>query len=610
MDRRSILFMVLMTVTFLALNHFLFPPLDPSSRDEKVEMLVHNTQTDPFKDRSKSILSEVNGERVARDVEEFYVIQNEYQQLVVSNVRGGIAEINLSFKEGDERDAFVRKTREDYILESDYPDQNRFPLSAYRTYDRCCEKGKSGGYYPLLRRGIPSKYYALSTLNEEDDSPSYYRLTRLEKNCIELEGFVDQARIIKRYSFPENVETTPYIFNVTISIEGEAKGLSLTTGIPEANSHRGDSSTHFLNYRIIRNQKGVLERLSLPKSSMTISSICPDWVVNSNGFFGIIMDPQTDMSPGFTACQVSGEAVPSRLALLGVKDHHAADFPGYEMKIPFRNGGGTYHFRLFAGPLCTEVLEKVDSTYQTDYASTKSFYGWFSFISEPFAKFLFFLMRIFYRIVHSWGITIILLTLALRLMLYPLNAWSIKSTLKMQQLAPQLAKIQEKYKKDPKKVQLEMMNLYREKGVNPLGGCLPLLIQMPFLIGMFDLLKSTFELRGASFIPGWIDDLAAPDVLFSWGTPIWFFGNSLHLLPLILGGVMYFQQKMSALRSRNPKMVTDQQKQQQMMGNMMTIVFTLLFYNFPSGLNIYWLSSMLLGILQQWWMSKKFKVRT
>ena len=125
---------------------------------------------------------------------------------------------------------------------------------------------------------------------------------------------------------------------------------------------------------------------------------------------------------------------------------------------------------------------------------------------------------------------------------------------------------------------------------------------MPFLIGMFDLLKSTFGLRGASFIPGWINNLAAPDVLFSWNYPIFFIGNSFHLLPIILGGIMFVQQKVMT-KMKGGEM-TDQQKQQQSMGTIMTIGFTFLFYHFPSGLNIYWISSSLLGIIQQWYTNK------
>ena len=170
-------------------------------------------------------------------------------------------------------------------------------------------------------------------------------------------------------------------------------------------------------------------------------------------------------------------------------------------------------------------------------------HGWFTFISEPFSKFLFILMNLFHNLTGSWALSIFLLTVSLRLMLYPLNTWSTKSMTRMQQIAPEAAAIQEKYKQDPKKAQVEIMNLYRERGVNPASGCLPMLIQMPFLIGMFDLLKSSFALRGAPFIPGWIDDLTAPDVLFSWHKPIFFIGTEFHLLPFLLGAVMFFQTK-------------------------------------------------------------------
>jgi len=177
--------------------------------------------------------------------------------------------------------------------------------------------------------------------------------------------------------------------------------------------------------------------------------------------------------------------------------------------------------------------------------------------------------------------------------------------LRTQQIMPKVQAIQNKYKSDPKKAQLEVLNFYRDQGINPLsgltGGCFPLLIQMPFLIGMFDLLKSSFQLRGAVFVPGWINDLAAPDVLFSWSTPIPLVGNEFHLLPIILGMIMFFQPRLMSPLPKDKNEWSEQQRQQRTMGNMMAVVFTWLFYSFPSGLNLYWASSMLLGMVQQWW---------
>jgi YidC/Oxa1 family membrane protein insertase len=214
-------------------------------------------------------------------------------------------------------------------------------------------------------------------------------------------------------------------------------------------------------------------------------------------------------------------------------------------------------------------------------------------------------MQLFYAATHSWAASIILLTIALKAMMYPLNNWSLRSTIKMQELAPKIKAVQEKHKKDPKKSQMEVMNLYRSAGINPLTGCFPVLLQMPFLIGMFYLLKSSFPLRGAIFIPGWIDDLSTPDILFSWGQPIWFIGNEFHLLPILMGLTMYFQQKLTSKLPKDSSKYTDSQKQQKMMGNLMPILFTVMFYNFPSGLNIYFMLSTLLGIAQQLWVAKQ-----
>ncbi len=331
----------------------------------------------------------------------------------------------------------------------------------------------------------------------------------------------------------------------------------------------------------------------------------------------MILDPLSESDGGYRAQHIAGTVVPSRLVEIGqeYKRFEAEAMPGYMLMLPLKSSGGSMRFRVFAGPFADGVLKTVDKVYSNpatgynpDYIACQSFHGWFAFISEPFAKFLFVLMNFFHAVTGSWALSIVLLTVALRVMLYPLNAWSTKSMVRMQQIAPEVTAIQERHKKDPKKAQLEIMNLYREKGVNPVSGCFPLLIQMPFLIGMFDLLKSTFELRGASFIPGWIDNLTSPDVLFSWSRPLPLIGNQFHLLPVLLGIVMLLQQRFMSTAPTDPALMTEQQRQQKFMGNIMAVVFAVMFYSFPSGLNIYWLSSMLLGILQQWWTARSLKI--
>ena len=618
MNKRSFLFVLILTVGFFFLNQWLFPPKNPSIIE------TQKVHVEPVIEERSTATNIFNQQQ-----QQFFVLENAYQQLVFSNIGGAISEINLTLHSKKNSQTPVRPIAFDRIIEKDFPQNSHFPSFPYFASDeinREKTQPATGGYYPLIRRtlfntqGVPisfvePKFYALNIVSSSDASLATqpYHLKKLEKDLIEFELVQPNRKITKVFSFSKDPNLSPYCIEVMIKVDGDTRGLWLTTGVPEVELISGNAAPT-LKYRMLRgSQKAQIEQLSLPKNG-TMNAIPADWICNSNGFLGLILDPLTVEGSSFRAQMIPGMQIPTRLSLINpeYQPYPPEKYPGYEMQIPLHEQ--TSHFRLYAGPFEDDLLNKVDQTYANPaqgynpgYIGALSFHGWFTFISEPFAKFLFLVMKFFYRMTSSWGISIILLTLVLRIMLYPLNAWSINSSLKMSQIAPQVTAIQEKYKKDPKRAQMEVMSLYREKGVNPLMGCFPLLIQLPFLIGMFDLLKSTFELRGASFIPGWIDNLTAPDVLFSWGYPIPFFGSSFHLLPVLLGFIMWVQQRFTSMNTKSTAPLTDQQKQQKMMGNIMTVVFTVMFYHFPSGLNLYWLSSMGLGILQQWFMMRKMK---
>lgn len=595
--------------------------------DTKAKNLIPMTDVKSF---AKLTTFRIDSHPTAAPSEEkFYVLQNEYMQIVLSNWGGSIAEVNLPFKKNSP-ESVVLPINFDKIIDKDFPSNARFPSSPYyfaTEGGQTLKEPTVGGYYPLLRRGIekgadypsftvPPQFYAFNVVSDDPDtSQVFYEMTQFDSKSIEFTATFQNRRIVKKFSLPKDGEIAPYCLYATVKVDGDSRGLWVTSGIPEVELISG-SPAPIIKYSTVKDQKLVVEKLSLPKESVTMSSFQPDWIANSNGYFAIIMDPLSEIAPGIQANAVPGKLDPSRIVMIDSEyDLYPVNkYPGYEVHLPLRKTSQPLDFRLFMGPQEHEVLKQVDATftnqvtgYNPQYTKTQSFHGWFSFISEPFAKFLFLIMNFFYQLTHSWGFSIILLTLVLRIMMYPLNAWSIKSNLKLQALGPEVQKLQAKYKKDPKRVQIETMQLYKQNKANPLGGCLPLVIQMPFLIGMFDLLKSTFSLRGASFIPGWITNLTAPDVLFSWSYPIPFVGNEFHLLPILLGVVMFFQQRLMTAKNKGP--MTDQQKQQQKMGSMMTIVFTVLFYKFPSGLNIYWLSSMLLQILQQWYASKRSKMK-
>ena len=188
---------------------------------------------------------------------------------------------------------------------------------------------------------------------------------------------------------------------------------------------------------------------------------------------------------------------------------------------------------------------------------------------------------------YNYGVAIILLTFLIRIIFWPLNHKSMVSTRHMQEIQPLIAAVKEKYKGDAQKQQQEMMALYKEHKINPMGGCLPMLVQIPVFFALFVVLRGAIELRFSSFL--WISDLSTQENLFKNVLPI-----GLNVLPLFMGVTMWLQQKMTP--------TSDPQQQKMMM--MMPVIFTFMFYSFPSGLSLYWSVNQVMMIVQLAWMKK------
>ena len=249
----------------------------------------------------------------------------------------------------------------------------------------------------------------------------------------------------------------------------------------------------------------------------------------------------------------------------------------------------TYKYRLFIGPKITQELKKVGN----DLDKLVNF-GWFDFIAKPCV----WLMNLFYSVIPNYGVAIIILTMLVKLILWPLGTKSYKSMSEMKRLQPLMKDIREKYKNDKKKMNEEVMGLYRTYKINPLGGCLPMVVQLPVFFALYRMLYEAIELRHAPFFL-WIDDLSAPDRLFRFGFSIPFMEPpyGIPVLTLIMGATMLLQQKMS------PPMGDAAQAKMMMF---MPLVFTVIFINFSSGLVLYWLINNVLSIAQQYYTQKKF----
>jgi len=208
------------------------------------------------------------------------------------------------------------------------------------------------------------------------------------------------------------------------------------------------------------------------------------------------------------------------------------------------------------------------------------------------------------RVVPNFGIAIIILTVLVKVMLWPLTHKSYESTSRMQELNPKIQEIREKYKDSPQKMNQQMADLYKKEGVSPLGGCMPLLLQFPFFIAMFGVFNNHFDLRGATFIPGWITDLSAPESILNFGDftlPLlgW---NDLRLLPVLFVG----SQLLSSKLMQNPA-AGSSNSQMKFMQYGLPIMFFFILYNMPSGLLVYWIFSNILTVGQQYIISQRRK---
>jgi YidC/Oxa1 family membrane protein insertase len=289
----------------------------------------------------------------------------------------------------------------------------------------------------------------------------------------------------------------------------------------------------------------------------TVLQGATQWIAFGNRYFSTAIVNQSEVNPDVVFEKNEG-------------------FTGVYLRFPLvlKEGQKTSAFklRIFSGPKEYSELSKVPGLKQLiDY-------GMFSFLAYPLLE----LLRFFYKFVHNYGLAIILLTLVVRALFYPLSLKSFRSMKGMQALQPQLAALKEKYKDDSAKFAQEQMALFRTHKVNPAGGCLPILVQLPVFIALYAVLQNSIELFHAPFF-GWVRDLSSKDPFY--------------VFPVLMGASMFVQQKMTPAVGMDPM--------QQKIMLLMPVIFSVVMFNLPSGLTAYIFLSTLLGILQQVMMNRE-----
>jgi len=309
-----------------------------------------------------------------------------------------------------------------------------------------------------------------------------------------------------------------------------------------------------------------------------------DWVAAKNKFFTQILRANEPIATMALLCSRDPEQK-------GIVPHDIAAALAFQ---PMQITAGeplTLDYTYYIGPKQYSILKDAGNNLEgvMEFETIGAF-SWMNWLMEPSRKALLWTLNLFHGIFHNYGIAIILLTLLVRILFWPLTHKSTESMRRMQELQPEIKALQEKYKKEPQRLQQETMKLYKERKVNPMGGCLPMFVQIPVFIALYTVLRNAIELRYAGFL--WIADLSAPENLFMGKVPV---VGSLNILPLVMSASMIWQQKMT---SPATAATPEQQQQQKMMMVMMPLMMLFFFYSMPSGLVLYWTTSNLLMIAQ------------
>jgi YidC/Oxa1 family membrane protein insertase len=444
-----------------------------------------------------------------------------------------------------------------------------FVLKDYRT-----KMAKDSGPMQL----VPGKELAdlpvLFTLDNGESAT--LPLFTADKSKVALPTQQETAKLVMTASLPDGIKIVrtltfhgdSYLMDVEYKVENSTdKPLRISPALSMANEpfdHAGAASAYlFFGPAAYVNGKLVETK---PKK-LTEGPVVLQGKVNWTGF--------VDNYFITAAVPTTGEV--HTVTVQGSEQHVRSVISEGIQTVP-AHGSQVFTYKLYFGPKKLQILEAAGS----ELAKAVNF-GWFDILAKP----MLWLLNIFHQYIGNYGVAIILVTILIKLVFWPITQKGMKSMKNMQKLQPKIAKLREKYKNDPATMNQEMMTLYKTYKVNPVGGCLPMVIQIPFFFALYQVLLAAIELRHAPFML-WINDLSAPDRLWI-GIDLPYL-HGIPILTLLMGASMYLQQKMTP---------TTADPTQARIMQFLPVIFTFMFINFASGLVLYWFINNLLSILQQ-----------
>lgn len=590
MEKNTIWAISLSTVVlvgFFALQTFLIPPKTQEQRqpvqnqnERNLDVIENEFASQESEKFSDDFVAEEKDFEAENPAEEKFTITTNKVSVTFTNRGGDIVSYELIEKDGQgnlkNRDVTTGKGVE---LIENVSDKNRaFSLSL------------GGAARPAVNEIFSAKKLG-------DYSIGFFKKF-ISKN---LDGTTSEFTLVKTYTFKPD----DYVFKLDITIDGSGdfKGLDVggaayTLRTAPQIGPKYDPKVDRYEYRQFIYFNGEKARKTNIGNKSKTTDKPWEWAAIAGKYFEILVYPENKDS-------MSNE-------MTYIPESDSGNSPNAQLKLTRKSidkNEISDSYYIYAGPRNESELKKYVSEEKNEWGlsgvhfneslQTSGFLYWLEVILK-------FLLESINKIVKNWGISIIIVTIILKMALFPITKKSLEGTQKMQQFQPKMQALQAKYKGDPQKLQMETAKMYKEIGYNPMSGCLPMIFQFVILFAMYNLFNNYFEFRGASFIPGWIDDLSVGDHIgktFDQGLP--FLGwNQIRILPVIY---VISQLLFGKITQNGGTSVGQNAGQMKMMMYGMPIMFFFLFYNAPAGLLLYWTVSNIFQLGQQLVINKMMK---
>jgi YidC/Oxa1 family membrane protein insertase len=494
----------------------------------------------------------------------------------ITTIENDVFIVELSNKGGNIHKVFLKKFKNWYSINGNNEDY-------YKNSVQLINFSK-GNTYNLSFVSTDGK--AINTSEyffETDRSPGKHNLSGEDSLTLKFKFIVSRGKeLLKHYTFYGNryvIESDIELIGMNNLISNNAYDLVWNGGLRAVEKNSVDEATYSNSSVYYGDEQVIFDAPSVGETEHEDFNGRVNWIAVRNKYFAAVIIPDDPSKVEGAYIEGYQETRPNS---------GFAKFFNSRLKLPFKNTNYEKRsFKLYLGPVDYKALTDLGNNLEA-LVDFGSFFG-LKFIVRPIAEFVLLpLFNFIHLFIPNYGFVIVVFSIIIKIVVYPLTKKSYQSMKKMQLLQPKISELKEKHKDDQQKISKETMSLYKTYGVNPAGGCWPMLLQMPIFVALWGLFQTAIELRQQPFI-WWIQDLSRPDVIYDLGFKLPLFGiQEISGLAMLMGITTFIQQKMTM---KDPK--------QQAMVYVMPVFLTILFMTFPSGLNLYYFLFNLLSIAQQ-----------